>query len=205
MPTLSPGCHLVPRWRAKILPASTCSPPYFLIPSRRPAVSRPLREEPPAFLCAMTMFPSCGDETSAADDLLDAYRRLLLAVPALAARVLAATRLECDDLWRAALLDDFGSDFGARKDRRANFRLGHAGHHQHLGELHQRAGLPRDLLDREHVVSRHAILLAASLDDSVHLCFPLIMSAIPGADTAPGPGVAPGPGPIGAHYHRVLP
>src|SRR4030095_15249234 len=26
-PTLAPGCHLVPRWRAMMLPASACSPP----------------------------------------------------------------------------------------------------------------------------------------------------------------------------------
>jgi hypothetical protein len=32
----------------------TSSPPYFFTPSRLPAESRPLRELPPAFLCAMT-------------------------------------------------------------------------------------------------------------------------------------------------------
>src|SRR5580704_12759587 len=31
----------------------TCSPPKILIPSRWPAESRPLREDPPAFLCAI--------------------------------------------------------------------------------------------------------------------------------------------------------
>src|SRR5215208_4173511 len=36
-----------------MLPASTVSPPNFFTPRRRPALSRPLREEPPAFLCAM--------------------------------------------------------------------------------------------------------------------------------------------------------
>ena len=34
----------------------TASPPNFLMPRRRPAVSRPLREEPPAFLCAMRAY-----------------------------------------------------------------------------------------------------------------------------------------------------
>src|SRR5215510_1329941 len=53
VPTLRPACHLVPRWRARILPASTISPPADFRPSRRPAESRPLREDPPAFLCAM--------------------------------------------------------------------------------------------------------------------------------------------------------
>src|SRR3546814_17287113 len=36
-----------------MLPGTTASPPNFLTPRRRPAESRPLRELPPAFLCAM--------------------------------------------------------------------------------------------------------------------------------------------------------
>src|SRR5690606_26933513 len=40
-----------------MLPAVTASPPNFLTPRRRPAVSRPLRDEPPAFLCAMAGAP----------------------------------------------------------------------------------------------------------------------------------------------------
>src|SRR3990167_4462023 len=43
-----------------MLPASTASPPNFLTPRRRPAESRPLREEPPAFLCAICQTPSCS-------------------------------------------------------------------------------------------------------------------------------------------------
>src|SRR3954447_13496096 len=53
IPTLAPACHLVPRWRAMILPGTTTSPPYCFSPRRRPAESRPLREDPPAFLCAI--------------------------------------------------------------------------------------------------------------------------------------------------------
>src|SRR5579862_3990728 len=40
------------------MPPTTCSPPNFLTPRRRPAESRPFRDEPPAFLWAMT--PSSG-------------------------------------------------------------------------------------------------------------------------------------------------
>src|SRR5262245_21031576 len=36
-----------------MLPASTFSPPNFFTRRRRPAESRPLRDEPPAFLCAI--------------------------------------------------------------------------------------------------------------------------------------------------------
>src|SRR5580704_426452 len=53
-PTFLPGCHLVPRWRAIMFPASTASPPKIFSPRRWPAESRPLREDPPAFLCAIT-------------------------------------------------------------------------------------------------------------------------------------------------------
>src|SRR5688572_7873193 len=56
MPTPSPGCHLVPRWRMMMLPAITCWPPNFFTPRRRPAESRPLRDEPPAFLCAISNY-----------------------------------------------------------------------------------------------------------------------------------------------------
>src|SRR5882672_6996212 len=38
-----------------ILPATAISPPDFFKPRRRPAESRPLREDPPAFLCAIAM------------------------------------------------------------------------------------------------------------------------------------------------------
>src|SRR5437588_4125445 len=44
-PTFLPGFHLVPRWRARILPPSTRSPPNFFKPNRCEFESRPLREE----------------------------------------------------------------------------------------------------------------------------------------------------------------
>ena len=53
MPTFSPGWTCVPRCRTMIEPAGTSSPPYVLTPSRFAWESRPLRELPPAFLCAM--------------------------------------------------------------------------------------------------------------------------------------------------------
>src|SRR5687767_4330533 len=96
-----------------MFPASTCSPPYFLTPRRRPAVSRPLREEPPAFLCAIVNPLALTGALSGADDFLDAHHGLVLAMATLAARVLAAPLLEGDDLGGAVLLDDLGNDLGA--------------------------------------------------------------------------------------------
>src|ERR1044071_5667648 len=55
MPTLLPACQVVPPSRAMMLPASTLSPPAVFKPRRRPAESRPLREDPPAFLCAIAL------------------------------------------------------------------------------------------------------------------------------------------------------
>src|SRR5665213_3565498 len=61
MPTLRPGCQVVPRWRQMMLPAIAASPPDFFSPRRRPALSRPLREDPPAFLCAIELALSNSD------------------------------------------------------------------------------------------------------------------------------------------------
>src|SRR5205085_2356881 len=59
-PTLVPGCHLVPRWRTMMLPARTLSLPNFFTPRRLLSLSRPLRDEPPAFLCAMSNYFAFG-------------------------------------------------------------------------------------------------------------------------------------------------
>src|SRR4029079_3616358 len=39
-----------------MLPARTVSPPNFFTPRRLLSLSRPLRDEPPAFLCAMSSY-----------------------------------------------------------------------------------------------------------------------------------------------------
>src|SRR5215813_1518635 len=53
MPTLAPAWKVVPRWRTRMLPAGTTWPPKRFTPRRWPGESRPLRELPPAFLCAI--------------------------------------------------------------------------------------------------------------------------------------------------------
>src|SRR6202044_147531 len=96
-PTLVPGCHLVPRWRIRMLPATTLWPPDFLTPRRRPSVSRPLREEPPAFLCAI------GSCSSGRVDAGDPQHGDVLAMAVAAAAVLPAALLEDDDLVQPVL------------------------------------------------------------------------------------------------------
>src|SRR3954452_12898785 len=44
-----------------ILPARTLSLPNFFTPSRLLSLSRPLRDEPPAFLCAISDYLAFGD------------------------------------------------------------------------------------------------------------------------------------------------
>src|SRR5512136_725656 len=51
--TLLPGLIWVPCCLTRIFPAFTNSPPYFFTPRRCPWLSRPLRLEPPPFLCAI--------------------------------------------------------------------------------------------------------------------------------------------------------
>src|ERR1044072_949356 len=54
-PTFLPGFHFVPRCRARMLPPSTASPPNFFRPNRCECESRPLRDEPTPFLCAIVL------------------------------------------------------------------------------------------------------------------------------------------------------
>src|SRR5713226_3096852 len=123
MPTRSPGWNLVPRWRTMMLPGTTISPPNFLTPSRRPALSRPLRDEPPAFLCAISNPPrppvslSCR-KSSAWADLGDPQHGLMLAVAVLAAIIVPPLFLEDDDFVGAALLDELGAYRGTGQKRR---------------------------------------------------------------------------------------
>src|ERR1035441_2563634 len=56
-PTFSPGFTRVPRWRTMIVPPGTSCPPKALNPSRCAFESRPFREVPCPFLCAINQFP----------------------------------------------------------------------------------------------------------------------------------------------------
>src|SRR5690606_18941541 len=47
-----------------MLPAMTASPPNFFTPRRLECESRPLRDEPPAFLCAICLTPLRREDAS---------------------------------------------------------------------------------------------------------------------------------------------
>src|SRR2546423_92322 len=55
MPVPSPGLNRVPRWRTMISPPDTAWPAKPFTPSRLEYESRPLREEPRPFLCAIVV------------------------------------------------------------------------------------------------------------------------------------------------------
>src|SRR5437764_12757290 len=118
-----------------MLPGMTISPPNFLTPSRRPALSRPLRDEPPAFLCAILSLRRLAlrrarlrrrppaaparrrTRRAGGVDLGDPQDAFFLAVAVLAAVIVAALLFEDDDLDAAALLDKLGDDRGAIEER----------------------------------------------------------------------------------------
>src|SRR3989339_2019061 len=93
MPTLRPGRTLVPSCRMMMEPGWACCPPYSLTPRRCPALSRPLRQLPCPFLCAMVV-PRSGVVLDRVD--LDLRNGLSMAL--LAPVILAPFELEYDDL-----------------------------------------------------------------------------------------------------------
>src|SRR5438045_2165006 len=121
-----------------MLPGRTISPPNFLTPSRRPALSRPLRDDPPAFLCAILNLlrwrflrrrpPAAAPRgrrfPPGQPDLGDLQHGLMLAMAVLAPVVLPPLFLEHDDLVGAALLNEGGADRSAIEQRRAGRDLG---------------------------------------------------------------------------------
>src|ERR1041384_7855770 len=112
--TLRPGCTFVPTCRTRMLPGTTASPPNTLMPRCCPGESRPLREEPCPFLCAM--FASGGNRGD-----LDLGVRLAVAADAVPALFLGA---EVPELAVLAVRDDLGLHPGAVRPRRAQLHVG---------------------------------------------------------------------------------
>src|SRR3954462_3022796 len=101
MPTPSPGRKRGPRWRTMISPPVTAWPAKTLTPRRLALESRPLREEPRPFLCAIS-------RVSLALDRSDADPREFLAVARAALVAALGLELEHAELGAAQVLDDLG-------------------------------------------------------------------------------------------------
>src|SRR3954453_22022565 len=197
-----------------MLPGITISPPNFLTPSRLPALSRPLRDEPPAFLCAILNLlrrrllrrrcPGAAPRRRCflpgQPDLGDLQHGLMLAMAVLAPVVLPPLFLEHDDLVGAALLDQGGADRGTVEQRRAGRDAGAVADHQHLAELERGAGFAIELLDGDHIVLGDRVLLAAGADHCKHNWTDIGWRARRGKPRLGkrGPGRPPRPG--AAHY-----
>src|SRR5262245_37468447 len=166
MPTLTPGWMRVPRCRTMMLPALISSPAYDLTPSRFDSESRPLRELPPAFLCAMVVAPS-------ARDAVDLEFGVALAMALVLLIVLAPAHLEDLDLVAAAVAHDGGLDRRAGDGRLPEPHAVAFADHQHLIENDLGAHVRRNLLDLHFLAGGNPVLLAARFHDRVHGAAPL--------------------------------
>src|SRR2546423_11535301 len=118
-----------------MFPAITCSPPKRLTPRILGPESRPLREAPCPFLCAMVRRPLGRD----AGDL---HRGEELAMPVLAAVAFPATVLVDEELLALAAGDQhFAGHLGAGERGGADLDVGAVGDQEHLIERH-RAPIP---------------------------------------------------------------
>src|SRR4051794_11618769 len=103
MPTPSPALKREPRWRTMISPPVTVWPAKTFTPRRWALESRPLREEPRPFLCAMSaLLPELDRRDLQARELLAMARALAVAALGLV--------LEDAQLGAAQVLDDLALD-----------------------------------------------------------------------------------------------
>src|ERR1700693_2835884 len=171
-PTLSPGKNFVPRWRTRREPPVTSWPPNRLTPRRCELESRPLREEPCPFLCAMDSPGGSGDRKGprllCSFDPVDTHLEHRLTVAPGAPVLLAPLFLEHEDFLRAHGANDGGLD---RDSRPASGVLALvAADEQDVGERQRLS--PGDLvgrrLDPDDVAGRDLQLFPARAENGVH-------------------------------------
>src|ERR1700704_242405 len=186
-PTLRPGLWRVPRWRIRIVPAWTNSPPNRFTPSRCPCESRPFTEEPPPFLCAirLSLFrraPSrrraralwrrraepAPDWSSLKLDAADLDGRIVLPVTPADLVLAARLKFENRDFRMPPLRDDFSNDFRLRGVGSGQKLLLVGPHGQHVFKGNLPADLAGKGFDLHGVARRHTILFAATSNDGVH-------------------------------------
>src|ERR1700733_1414002 len=112
-------------------------------------------------------------------DLGDAQHRDLVAITALAARILAAALLERDDLRAALVLQHFGGNRSTGYRRNAQHRR-FAANQENFAKLHDRTDIAGDLAYLEHIIRYDAVLPAAGFDDCEHRLIP--SCSIPASD-----------------------
>src|SRR4051794_39428412 len=152
MPTPSPGLKRVPRWRTMISPPVTAWPAKTFTPRNWGFESRPLREDPRPFLCAIS-------------DLRDLDAGQLLAVAGALAVAPLGLELENAQLLAAQVLDNLGADGDLAQA--VGVEDGVVGAEQDRLELHRGARRIGQALDEQGLALLDAVLLAAGLDDRV--------------------------------------
>src|SRR5712692_9691998 len=158
-PTLDPGLNRVPRCRTMMLPAVTNCPPKRLTPSRWALESRPLRELPTPFLCAMSLCLDLGYADGGHD----------LPVPALPSVILPPLELDHEDLAVLLLRDDLARDLRAGQRLRLGRYLPVLGDEQHLVELDRGARGLAQPLDLDDLPRGYPVLLPARRDHRFHV------------------------------------
>src|SRR6202165_3803446 len=118
-----------------MLPASTCSPPKRLTPSRLECESRPFLVLPPAFLCAMTKGVLRECKRSAGADVRDLDLGEQLSVILLPQVMRAALELDDRHLGALAVAHHRGEYLAPLEGRPADLDVRALTHQQHFAEL----------------------------------------------------------------------
>src|SRR5271169_2802108 len=169
MPTLTPGCTFVPRWRIMIAPALIGSPPKAFTPSRLACESRPLRELPPAFLCAISGYLLLAlRPVDSAYDVVDLEFGKTLAMTLMLLIVLAPAHFENLHPLAAAVGKHGGFHRCAGNRRLAETDRSAVADQQHRAQVDLRPDVGRHQFHPEFFTRGDFVLLAAGLDDRIH-------------------------------------
>src|SRR5262245_29334500 len=157
-PTFCPGRKRVPRCRTRMLPAVTNWPPKRFTPSICGLESRPLRELPTPFLCAMALDLDARDPDGGQD----------LPMPEPPPVVLAALELHDQDLALLALAHDLAGNLGLSQGSRAGGDPPRIHHQPYVLELDGLALGAAQALDLDHLAGGNPVLLPARRDHRFH-------------------------------------
>src|SRR5208337_3065862 len=157
-----------------MFPARTNSPPNFFTPLRCPALSRPFRELPPAFLCAIIFLQKLKAAVIESEivpmlaDIFHAHSRIGLSVSLSFPVTFAAFVLEDHDFGRAPLPDYGGLNPNAFHKGLANPQLIALGEKEHLIEGDAFPDLAGNLFYFDYMPGPGFILPPPGPEDGVH-------------------------------------
>src|SRR5579871_2850700 len=160
-PTFSPALKREPRWRTRMEPPVTNSPPKAFTPRRCAFESRPFLELPKPFLCAISRL---------CQNLAHLHLRVVLPVSDGALVLLFALELEHHHFIAAAVTCDGALHFGVG-ERGAGDQLVRIVHHgQHAPEFHLGPHVAGNRFHFNHIARRDAVLFSTGFNHCVHNC-----------------------------------